>query len=203
MSDDPTFYDILEQTKYHILISRPAKMEELSDLFITEEEVTALTGNHFYHPRTGDTRRVMLDNVISTEVMTWADKLIASGKKTLRIDDEDLLDVLKRGYLSDHTEGDNRFGRHGDRICYARQFKRKKTKPTQGDVTNLWSMMFWGFRDKFDTYPSHVPKYDRGTSMFKAFKSIVGWRRTRAHMHNKELVKFYRQIWDNPEEHIK
>lgn len=199
---DEQFYDIHEQTKYSITISRPSKVEELSDLFITREELDALAGRNIYFHNSRPSTHVLRD-VVTTEVKMWADKLMTSGKKTLRIDDKDLLDILKKGYLTDYTEDDTRFGRHGDRICYAKQFKRKKTKVTQGDVTNLWCMMFYAFRDKFNTHPSHVPRYDRHTTMFKAFKKIIGWRLVRKQMKNKDYVKFYRQIWDNPEEHIK
>ena len=197
------FYDIHEQTKYQITFSKPENMEDLSDLFITHEELQDLVGGHYYV--SGDSKQTInLDNVITAAVTAWSDKLEASGKKTLLIDDEELLDVLKRGYLSDHTEDNHtKFGRHGDRICYARQWKRKKTKVTQGDVAVLWGYLSSGFHAKFNVWPSHIPRYDRHIRMFKAFKKIVGWRRVRMQMHDKPRVRFFRQIWDNPEEHIK
>ena len=195
------FYDILEQSPYAIRISKPENMEDLSDLFVTGEELAEMTGravNVYSNEQT-----IKLTHTIETEVLAWGEKLIASGKKTLLIEDEALLDILKQGHLKDFMEDDDRFGRHGDRICYARQFKRKKTKVTGGDVSRMWDYFFYGFRTKFNTYPSHIPRYDRHVNMFKAFKKIVGWRLMREQMHNKDLVKFYRQIWDNPEEHIK
>lgn len=197
---DEVFYDIVEQTKYQITISKPEKMEDLSDLFVTKEELIGLIGERYFHGAGPHT--TTLSNVVAAEVKAWGEKLVSSGKKTLLITDDDLLDVLKQGYLSDYGEGDTRFGRHGDRICYTRQFKRKKTKVTQGDVNHLWDYLFYGFRERFSVYPSHVPRYDRGVNMFKAYKTIVGWRRVRKHM-SKTYVKFYRQIWDNPEEHIR
>lgn len=195
------FYDILEQTPYKIKISKPDRMEDLSDLFVTEEELNELTGRHVSIYSQEQT--ITLTHAIETEVLAWGEKLIASGKKTLPIKDEALLDVLKQGYLTDYTGNDTRFGRHGDRICYARQFRRRKTKVTQGDVTKMWEFFMYGFKEKFNVYPSHIPRYDRHISMFKAFKKIIGWRLMRKQMFNKNLVKFYRQIWDNPEEHIK
>ena len=203
MSEPAEFFDIHDQTKYQIIISRPKNPEDLSDLFVTRAELMDLCGENHYIGYNKDAKQtITLRNVVTKNTMEWGEKLIASGKKTLRIDDEDLLVVLKQGHLSDYTEGAESFGRHGDRICFSRQFKRKKTKPTQGDVNDLWSCMFYAFRDKFNVYPSHVPRYDRGISMFKAFKSIVGWRRTVKHCRS-DHKKFYRQIWDNPEEHIK
>lgn len=199
---DEEFYDILEQTKYRITVSKPKNMEDLSDLFVTKDELLTLIGRHQYLGGT-EKRSIIMNGVVCTELKIWTDKLIASGKKTLRIDDEDLLDVVKKGYLTDFMEDDDRFGRHGNRICFARQFKRKKTKVTQGDVTKVWGYFTCAFYDKFKTRPSHIPRYDRHVRMFNAFKKIVGWRLMRKQMSDKTMVKFYRQIWDNPEEHVK
>lgn len=197
------FYDIHEQTRFQITISVPEKMEELSDMFVTKEELQDLLGPHAYLPSspTNGHRTYTLKSVIEREVKEWADKLVASGKKTLIIDDEELLDVLKQGYLSDYTEDDDRFGRHGDRICYARRYKRKKTKVTRGDVTDMWHCFQYAWRDKYGCYLPHIPRYDRGINLFKALKDVVGWRRMRKHISDEKL-KFYRMIWDNPEEHV-
>lgn len=195
------FYDIQEQTKYKITLSKPENMEELSDLFITEEEAKDLIGPGFWIHGT-DSRTVIMKNEVERAVAHWAEKLEESGRKTLPIDDEELLDVLKEGYLSDFTPQTDKYGRHGDRICYARQHRRVKKKATQGDVQALWSYLQHGFRQKYGCYPSHIPRYDRGITMFKAFKKIVGWRRVRAEIKDKTYVKFIRQIWDNPEEFI-
>jgi len=195
------FYDVHEQTKYEITVSKPKKPEDLSDLFMTEEELKDLVGRNFY--MYDKQRTIILSGVVTTEVVKWANKLEASGKKTLRIDDDELLVVLKKGPLSDYTDDNATYGRHGNRICFARQYKRKKTKVSQSDVSMLWSHLVSGFYDRFRVWPTHIPRYERSIGMFKAFKEIVGWRRVRSHMHDKATVKFLRQIWDNPEEHIK
>ena len=195
------FYDIHDQNKYQITISKPENMEELSDLFVTQEEFKDLIGDNFWY-HDNSPRTITLKSVVENEVKEWADKLEASGNKTLRIEDEELLDILKQGHLSDFTPGTDKYGRHGDRICYARRYKRVKKRATQGDVRNLWSYLQHGFRQKYGCYPSHIPMYKRGLTMFKAFKKIVGWRRVRAEIKDKEYVKFIRQIWNNPEEFI-
>lgn len=204
MSNDENmdFFDIHEHTRFQITISKPEKVEELSDLFVTRDELRDIIGDRFFYHGTGQ-RTFRLTSVVESEVKVLTDKLDASGKKTLRIEDQELLDVLKSGYLSDYTPGCDLYGRHGDRICYARRYKRKKLKATQGDVSTLWSCMMHAFRVKYGCYPSHIPRYDRHIPMFNAWKKIVGWRRTRRQMSNPDNVKFYRQIWDDPEEFIK
>lgn len=197
---EESFYDIVDQSKYRIIISKPKKMEELSDLFITREELDALVGGRRYINGEGP-HQFTLRSEITAAVKTLTEKLDASKKKTIPIDDEELVDILKENYLSDFTDGTDAYGRFGDRICYARQYKRKKTKATQTDVYHLWGALSSGFNRKFSTWPPHIPKYDRHIRMFKAFKKIVGWRQVRASA-NKEEAKFYRQIWDNPEEYM-
>lgn len=195
------FFDVHEQSKYRITVSRPENVDQLSDLFMTEEELKDLVGRNFYCPSTGRPRRFLLNEVITSELQKWADKLEASGKKTLLIEDDDLLDVLKNdSYVTDFI--DNKYGRHGDRICYARRYQRKKKRPTKTDVHQMWHIFQSAFRDKFGCYPSHIPRYDRHNIMFRAFQKMLGWKRCRKYMSGGEQVKFYRQIWDNPEEYV-
>lgn len=194
------FYDVIEQTKYRITISRPEYVDQLSDLFMTEDELKDIIGKHTYCPSTGRPRTFLLNEVITSELQKWADKLEASGKKTLLIEDDELLDVLKNNsYVTDFI--DRKYGRHGDRICYARRYERKKTKPTKSDVHQIWHAFQSAFRDKFGCYPSHIPRYDRHASMFRAYKKILGWQRCKKYLGSSNL-RFYKQIWDNPEEYV-
>jgi hypothetical protein len=195
------FYDIQEQTKYRVVITKPKSVEDLSDLFISKDELEDLVGKHrFWAPSTSDTVcSVILRNEVTAAVERLVKKLETSKKKTIPIDDDELLEVLKMGYVSDWTSSD--YGRHGDRLCYAKRYKRKKTKATQGDVRELWQAFALGFHKKFQTYPPHISTYDRHLSMFTAFQKIVGWRRVRSTT-TKQQAKFFRQIWDNPQEYI-
>ena len=196
------FYNIKDQTQYSITVSKPEKVEDLSDWFVSREELEALTGTRGYLHVTSKDHKIRLDNVVREAILNLGEKLIKSKKKTLPIDDEDLLDVLKSGYLTDMAGGDTRFGRHGDRICFARRYNRKKTKATKGDVKLLWNTFSYAFRQKYDCYPSHIPTYDRTLVHFKAWQKIIGWRRIEEATHKKEQRKFFRQIWDNPEEYV-
>lgn len=198
------FYDIQEQTKYKIVITKPKSMEDLSDLFISKDEIENLVGTRHrtWLPSSNDTVcSVILRSEVTAAVNQLANKLEASKKKTIPIDDDELLDVLKMGYVSDWTEG-NKYGRHGERFCYSKRYKRKKTKATQTDVRALWQALAQGFYTRFRTYPPHITTYDRRLSMFTAFQEIVGWRRVRATTGDKEQAKFFRQIWDNPQEYF-
>lgn len=194
------FYDIVDQSDYQITVTKPEKVEDLSDMFITEEELRDMIGYNFsiygHEPR-----KIVLKKFVENEVQKWIDKLEASGKRTLLIEDQELLDVLKDGWLCDYA-GTDKYGRHGDRICFARRYKRVKKKPTKSDVRDFWCHYFpSAFRDKYGCYPPHTPTYNRSVALFKAFKAIVGWRRIRSLVtdHN---AKFIRQIWDNPQEYM-
>jgi hypothetical protein len=182
----------------------PESVEQLSDLFITSDELSEIIGTvHFYCPPNGKQREFLLKNTIIVELQKWADKLKCSKKKTLVIDDQELLDVLKDSYVSDYISCE--FGRHGNRICYSKRYVRKQTKPTKKNVNSMWWMFDYAFREKFGCYMPHIPRYNRHLAMFRAFKEIIGWRRMRKQMDGEfpETIKFYRQIWDNPEEYIR
>jgi hypothetical protein len=192
------FYDIHDQTLYKIVVSKPENVEDLSDLFITKEELSSLVGREYFH--VGAKTQFTLDSVVSQEILKWGDKLIKSKKKTLAIDDEELLDVIKERPLSSFLPGDDRFARRSDRICFAKSYKRKKVKATRGDLRSLWTSLWYGFYHKYGCYPPHIPVYDRSLAQFKAWKGIVGWRLIAKTTPDKTQRKFYRQIWDNPEE---
>ena len=198
------FFDVHDQSRYSIEISRPENVEELSDCFISKEELEELTGRHIHIYANGKPQRFLLRANIEAEVKKWCDKLDASGKKTLPIDDEDLLKILtsRNNYLSDFTKG-NDYCRHGDRISYARRYERVKKRPTKSDVRDFWIRIFpYAFRHKYGCYPPAISTYDRHWTMFKAYKKITGWKACRMFMSNPDQVKFYRKIWDNPEEYV-
>ena len=202
MSNEMDFYNIHDQTDYKITISKPESVEDLSDLFVTKDELEDIVGRGFYVYSTGPVT-FTLKKTVEREVRKWADKLDGSKKKSILIEDQELLDVLKGGHVTDYTPDTTEYGRHGDRLCYARRYKREKTRATQGDVSSLWSTFSRAFKEKFGCYPSHIPRYDRHPTHFKAWKKILGWKVVRQCIYDKESAKFYRQIWDNPEEYIK
>lgn len=199
--EKPEFYNVEEQTKYTISISRPEGIDDLTDCFISHEELETLIGRRVYlHSKKKG--KYTLGAVVSAELKKWAEKLDASGKKTFPIEDEDLLNVLKSGYLSDYMS-DSTYCRHGDRIGYSRRYKRVKKKATQKDVRRFWTYVFpYAFRHKFDCYPPNTSLYDRHLPMFRAYKKILGWKNCVKYM-DVDNRKFYRQIWDNPEEYVK
>ena len=194
------FFDIQEQSKYVVTVSQPKNMEDLSDSFISREELKELTG-HDYKTVGAGGRTIMFRNMIAAEVKKLTDKLDASGKKSIRIEDEELLEVLQGRYFSSFSPS-GEYGRYGDRVCYARRYKRKKTKATQGDVRELWNNLQRGWNKKYGCWPSYIPVRERHIHMFKAFQKIIGWRLARQHS-STEQAKFFRQIWDNPEEYFK
>lgn len=192
------FFDVHEQTRYKMVVSRPENLEELSDAFVSADEFRELTGLNPWVPGSSP-RTFTIDDSIAAEVQKLCDKLDASKKKSLIIEDEELLDVLKDNYLSDYTHTD-KYRRHGNRICY--KYKRKKKRATRGDLANLWGAMFYAFSDRYGVYPPHVPRYERNLQMFKAFKKIVGWKYVNKRVYTPQTRKWYRQIWDNPEEYM-
>ena len=189
------FFDVHEHTKYMVEISRPESIDQLSDYFMSEDELKDMIGGHFYCPSTNTPRKFLCNDLITKELENWA------AKKTLIIEDEDLVDVLKTTYVSYYI--DEKYGRHGNRICYARRYKRKKKKPTKGDVREFWIRIFsHAFMSKFGAWPPYFSTYDRHLSAFKAWQKVLGWKACSKHMHDPVQKKFFKMIWDNPEEYV-
>ena len=196
------FYNVEEQTKYKLKISRPESIEKLTDWFMSHDEVTDLIGSSFYLTTGSSSRTFLCKSVIVKELEKWANALEASGKKTLRIQDPDLLDVLKDGnYITNFI--DEKYGRHGDRICYARRYARVKKKPTKSDVREFWLRIFPdAFKDKFGAWPPYHTTYDRHLAAFRAWQKCLGWKACSRRMFDPEQKKFMKMIWDNPEEYV-
>ena len=216
--EEEVFYNVLSQTKYVIEIERPTSLEELTDMFISAEELNNLSGRNTCKPvindgspqyvvqglrvDPGERRRIEFTDVIKAEISRLGKKLDESGKKTIPIEDEELLDILKKKPLY-HYDTTGKYGRRGNRLCYAERQRRKKKKPTKGDVRDMWDVFSYAFKDKFDCYPPHAPVYMRTVPLFKAYQKIIGWRLFATFLSsNPEDRKWYRMIWDKPEEYV-
>jgi hypothetical protein len=210
-----TYYNVEHQNAYTITVSQVTSLEDLGDVFVTNEELNELGVSYsesiiahrlasvgLAHMKPNERlTRYTLKSSVEQALKHWRDKLIRSRKRTIVIEDQDLLAVLKDsiGVVQDHLG--NKYCRRGDRLGYTTRYKRKQTKPTQANRTHLWEAMECGFRQKYGAWLPHCPRWMRQLNLFKAYKDCVGWRRTRQNL-NSENAKWCRIIWDNPEEYF-
>ena len=202
MSDALTFYNVHEQSAYKIVVSKPENLTDISDLFISSQELMELIGRQHYVGHIGESKTTILcRNEIEVAVRALTEQLQASGKRALVIEDNDLLEILTENYpiLSSNVHALG-FCRRGNRIAYLSKRKRVKHRATQGDVRDLWNRLGYGFYQKYGSWLPYIARREQNIKLFKALKSIVGWRRVRKQIEDKQRLKFARQIWDKPEE---
>ena len=205
MSQEAHYFNVEEQSKYSVKVAAPTNMEDLSDAFITREELQQLTGNHgLYVAVNGKSAitTVLFHTTIEAELTKYAERLDVSSHKSILIEDDELVEALKDGrarHVMDYIG--RKYCRHGDRLRYFASRRRVKRNATKGDMRDFWSIFSDAFSAKYGTYLPHAPIWYRTLKLFKAYQKILGWRRCRKHM-NKDNAKFYRQVWDNPEEYI-
>lgn len=192
------YYNIEERDRFSISISCAKNVEDLSDNFIDSEDYRDLTGRAVYHA-SGIVRN-MIHSLIKSELETLMEQLVGSGKKTILIGDDELVTALKDPHchnVADYIPG---YCRHGDRLQYSRTRRRRKTKVTKTDARDMWGIFGSAFFTKFGTHMPYVPMWYRRLTLFKVYKKLIGWRKMCGHM-ERNNIKFYREIWDNPEEH--
>lgn len=190
------YYEVVEESKYYIQVKGIEDISEVGDAFYTYEEIQDLTGeDYFNHHR----RIIYFESRIEKELEKWAALLEASGKKTLLIKDPELVEFLKSSSNSLASYAGAKYTRRGDRIGYYR--KRKKTKPTKGDLRCIWWAFEGGFRRKHGAYFPNIPAWARSLALFKALQKVVGWREVRKGLADED-AKWCKMIWNNPEEYI-
>jgi len=191
------YYDIIEQSKYFVTVKGIEDLTSVSDVFYTYEEMQEITGGgHFHHTHQ---TTVYFNKLIESELQEWAAKLDESGKKTLVITDHELVECLKVHQNSLAHYCGKKYMRRMDRIGY--YHKRKKTKPTKGDVREMWGILEGAYHDKYSCWLPHIPSWNRTLTLFESLQDIVGYKRARARMHGDD-VKFLRQVWYNPKEYF-
>ncbi len=190
------YYDVIEQSKYHIEVKMIDNLEDVSDVFYTHEEICTLTGESYISKHQ---RVIYFDDLIKKELENWSGQLEESGKKTIVIKDHELVETLKNSARSLADFAGHKYMRRGDRIGY--YIKRKKTKATKGDLRTMWTHLEGAYHDKYTCWLPHIPGWVRTLTLFESLQDIVGYRRVRARMHEDD-VKFLRQIWYNPKEYF-
>ena len=128
------YYEIQEQTKYYIVLSGAIELEEVVDVAFTWEEIKEQFGDV---TRSWYSGHRFFTTKIKGALTRYARK-IPADKKSIKIDDEELIDALKKAYeqgyaLSDFIKGGYR--RVGDRLY--KHSKAAKSKAIKKDGYRL------------------------------------------------------------------
>ncbi len=189
------YYDIMDQSKYHVVVKPIEDLTEVSDNFYTYDEMNEITGG--YHSATSQ-RHVYFEKLMRTELEAWAAKLEASGKKSLVIDDHELVEALKMQQQPLSHYAGSKYTRRMDRIGYYR--KRVKKRATMGDKRIMWDVLVSGWNAKYGAWLPHIPNWNRSHGLFKALQKATGYNTCRPFM--PDDYQWCRHIWYNTEEYF-
>lgn len=135
------FYEIEDQSKFHIKLKVVENIEEVVGEFLTKDEVEEMMGGERSHISTYS------PIVKKTVVIDYLNKLIQKAKeqekKTIIIDDEDLIEFLKKyNYcVSQFIEGSRRVGNR-----FFIPTENKKKEQNEPNKQNIQSLIDVGFR---------------------------------------------------------
>lgn len=191
-------YAIETSSPYMIKLTKINNIEDAGDEFITEEELCEMLGEEY-----NENKYYYRYNVIerSQAIVEALGALIAEAKrlnkKTIVIKDNDLIEVLQRGPVSDHVKG---LRRVGNRLFL---HDKKPNVPKKANVTTLAYRVQWtvnkGNKVEIEIkYANHdVPATIALCKKLVSWEDIV-WNADRYNMVDAETIGFCKQIWDNP-----
>jgi hypothetical protein len=120
-------FNVITQTKYALHVKEIENIEDSGDSFLTEDEVNEITGRSWI-----SNHNVVNHKTIKATLTNLVNKIKKSNSTSCKIEDEDLLKILKGGCnpvsVSDFVDG---IRRSGNRLSL--YTKPPKTKVTKSD----------------------------------------------------------------------
>ena len=192
-------FTIESQSKYMIVVSQIANIEDATDDFVTAEEMCEMMGEDYNEKRTYYySGRTLRREAIKEALSALKNEIVEKGKRTTLIKDEDLMDVFKEGYtVSEFVEG---LRRVGNRLFL---HEKKPNAPKKSNVTTLaWRVQRTVNKgNKFEIeikYANHdVPATIALCKKLVSWDDIV-WNDDGYNSVSEETIGFCKQIWDNP-----
>jgi len=186
-------YEIQSQTKYSITITEIDNIEDCGDHFITQEELTEMGIRYNY-----GTAPRLFDNKIKAEINRLISK-IAEGKKSIIIDDDELVEVLTSSSraVSEFVKGTRRVG---NRLSLYTKKVVPQTKVKYKNWTTLVLAYERILKEKFEVYVD-VKRNDSDRKGFvEVFKKGFTWEDVlEIDVVDKDDIEWCKKLWDNPE----
>ena len=193
-------FTIESQSKYMIVVSQIANIEDATDDFVTAEEMCEMMGEDYNEKRTYYySGRTLRREAIKEALSALKNEIVEKGKRTTLIKDEDLMDVFKEGYtVSEFVEG---LRRVGNRLFL---HEKKPNAPRKSNVTTLAYRVQRTVNkgNKFEIeikYANHdVPATIALCKKLVSWEDILWTDEGYNNGINEETIGFCKQIWDNP-----
>ena len=211
MEREVRIYTIERHTKYLIELTRIDNIEDAGDDFITSTELDEMFSDLNHYGYNGTT---YYKHNIKTEMEMWKKKLIESGKKSIVIEDKDLLDAFNRdnyGYneFKDFVKGVRKSG--NKMMLFT---KKVQTKPKVTDLKIFAQSAFRLIREKYKHLDICVNKYYESRHREQAIlfiKANITLKEVVDHLegeddsyfsyngNSKDAIKWTKVMWANPQ----
>jgi hypothetical protein len=195
------YFNIVEQTKYEMVITEPASIAELSDNFVSMTELEQQFGNSLslYAPVVD--RHLILGAAITRDLEKVAQELEATGRTTIVIEDAELLEVA-REYRHHIPSG---FAVRKNRLRhYVPKAARPQKTVRKSDITYTIYAAEMAVRHKYNLGSLHVPKYGHGLGYLRVLKKLVTLKEVLKagpyYVSGRE--KWVRKVWAKPQEYF-
>jgi hypothetical protein len=202
-------YIITSKTKYVTCIVRVDNIEDVDGDFYTYDEIQSFTdgrytayGIHFHY------------ETLKNDLAAIVSKMNADGKKSIVIDDEDIIDCFTKGIagnISQYVPGTRRIG---NKIVL--QESKKTTKPNKNLLRTLVDIATWKISRKYKVEFKQTNIHSSYSGTINMIKRLIDWEDVFSLPEQKaitcietwfvtkirsltedELVAF-KYIWDNP-----
>jgi hypothetical protein len=202
-------YVITSKTKYVTCIDRVDNIEDVDGDFYTYDEIQSITGGyctaygaHFHH------------ETFKNDLAALVSKMNADGKKSIVIDDEDILDCFTTGIagnISQYVPGTRRIG---NKIVL--QESKKTTKPNKKLLRTLVDIATWKIIRKYNVEFKQINIHSSYSGTINMIKRLIDWEDVFSLPEQKAITMFetwvvekirsltedelvaFKYIWDNP-----
>lgn len=185
-------YTIDSSSPYMIKLTMIANIEDAGDDFVTEEELCEMLGEEYNENKQYYRYNTIVRNQAIIEAV-GALKAEANriAKKTLVVKDNDLVEVLQRGPVSDYVKGVRRVG---NRLFFHEvkgpKVERFHASSIAGHAERIINK--GGLDITFKNVPHHV----KGT--LTIIQKLVKWEDFDWSAYDAQYVAFCKEVWDNP-----
>jgi hypothetical protein len=196
MEDETRYYNIDEDNKYSMVVTKCQNMEDVGDHFVTSEEMKELGHSTFCG-------RIIKDATIVADANSWFLKLEKNELRSIKVTDEELVFALRenRHLLVDIGDGDLKL--RAGRLGHYRDPKpRTKKRATKTDSKSCVDIAVYAAERKFHLTFPYVTAYNRTANLLKMLKKIVTWKDMKAATYNTRDLAWVKKVWDNPQEYL-
>ena len=195
MSTD--LFEIVEQNTYSITIQKIDNIEDCGDEFITKEELEELGVDHCW----SGTR--LFNNKIKNKIQEYLSQ-IPKDKKSIKIDDNELIEVLKDSYnpISYFVPNTRRVG---DRLYKHNTKDKTQTKVLFKDWKSLMMLfiktLWWKYEVEIDIKLSNKKRQECVIQFKKMidWESIIEYNNSREHYSlNEDKLIWVKKLYDDP-----